>query len=182
VTLTFVSGRRPRKALEYMRAECGLRVGERERGIYEVEGGGMPMQIIDGGRLDGEESVWIRGLRGGLEAEALGRMLERSEGRLGEPYMGMYLHAALEANAEILKEVSEMKGGYTLEKYVEEAGLAAKWRNQGMEKGIVQGMEKGIMQVARAMLRKRLPLELIQESTGLSAERIRRLQQQQDAV
>jgi predicted transposase/invertase (TIGR01784 family) len=100
----------------------------------------------------------------------------------------------LEANADKLKEVSEMKGGYTLEKYVEEAGLAAKWRNQGMEKGIMQGMEKGIMQgmekgimqgmekgiiqVARAMLRKRLPLELIEESTGLSAEQIRRLQQQ----
>jgi hypothetical protein len=81
--------------------------------------------------------------------------------------MGTYLYAALEANAEALKEVKEMKGGYTLEKFIEEAGLAAKWRNRGvergMEKGIAQGMEKGIMQVARAMLRKRLLAELIQK-------------------
>ncbi|MDR1219839.1 MAG: hypothetical protein LBK73_09560, partial [Treponema sp.] len=75
-----------------------------------------------------------------------------------------------EANAEKLKEVGEMKGGYTLERYVEEAGLAAKWRNQGLQ--------KGIMQVAQAMVKKRLPLELIQESTGLTVEQIRRLQQQ----
>jgi predicted transposase/invertase (TIGR01784 family) len=61
---------------------------------------------------------------------------------------------------------------------VEEAGLAAKWRNQGLQTGLEKGMEKGIMQVAQAMVKKRLPLELIQESTGLTAEQIRRLQQQ----
>jgi predicted transposase/invertase (TIGR01784 family) len=70
----------------------------------------------------------------------------------------------------------EMKDGWTLERYVEEAGLAAKWRKQGMEKGIVQGMERGIVQVARTMLKKRLPLEVIAEITGLTAEQLKRLE------
>jgi hypothetical protein len=174
VTLTYVSGRRARKALEYAERECGLRVEEEEAGIWRLMGGGLDMQMIDTGRLDAEGNGWLGGLRRGLGAEGLERVLERSGGALEEVGVGAYLHAVLEANAEALKEVSEMRGGYTLEKYVEEAGLAAKWRNQGME--------RGIMQVAMAMLRKRLPLELIQESTGLTAEQIRRLQQQQDAL
>jgi hypothetical protein len=41
----------------------------------------------------------------------------------------------------------------------------------------MQGMEKGIMQVARRMMRKRLPLEVIQESTGLTMEQLKRLEQ-----
>ncbi|MDR1219832.1 MAG: hypothetical protein LBK73_09520, partial [Treponema sp.] len=82
-----------------------------------------------------------------------------------------------EANAEKLKEVGEMKGGYTLERYVEEAGLAAKWRNQGLQKGL----EKGVLQMAKKMLGKRLPLELIEEITGLTAEQIRRLERTADS-
>jgi hypothetical protein len=190
VTLTFVSGRRPRKALEYMERECGLEREEMEAGIHWLRGGDVAMQVIDTRRLDEEGNGWLCGLRRGLGAERLARVLERSRGRLEEGGMGAYLYAVLEANAEALKEVREMKGGYTLEKFVEEAGLAAKWRNQGLEKGmergiaqgmergIAQGMEKGIMQVARAMLRKRLPEELIRESTGLTAEQIRRLRRQ----
>jgi hypothetical protein len=174
VTLTFVSGRKPRKALEYAEEEWGLTVEEEEAGIYGLKGGDLAMQVIDTRRLDTEGNAWLAGLRRGLGAEGLERVVEKSWGRLEEGGMGAYLYAVLEANAEALKEVREMKGGYTLEKFVEEAGLAAKWRNQGLE--------KGIMQVARAMLKKRLPLELIQESTGLTAEQIRRLQQQQDAL
>jgi predicted transposase/invertase (TIGR01784 family) len=58
----------------------------------------------------------------------------------------------------------EMKDGWTLERYVEEAGLAAKWRKQG------------IVQVARTMLKKRLPLEVIAEITGLTIEQLKRLE------
>ncbi|MDR2446260.1 MAG: hypothetical protein LBD58_03050 [Treponema sp.] len=97
-----------------------------------------------------------------VSGKRLRKAQERSEGRLKGPYMGAYLHAALEANAEILKE----------------AGLAAKWRSQGLKRGL----EKGGLAGGEKMLSKRSPLELIEESAGLSAERIRRLQQQQDAL
>ncbi|MDR2783234.1 MAG: hypothetical protein LBB48_05265 [Treponema sp.] len=83
--------------------------------------------------------------------------------------MGAYLYAVLEANAEILKEVGKMKR-YTLEKFSEEAGLAAKWRNQGLERGIER--------VAKAMLRKGPALEIIRESTGLALEEIKRLERE----
>ncbi|MBD3316263.1 MAG: hypothetical protein GF344_10785 [Chitinivibrionales bacterium] len=92
-----------------------------------------------------------------------------------------YLFAALpEANEEdILQswEKAQLPGGYTMP-----GSIAEKYLEQGMEKGLEKGMEKGMekgkSQDALKMIEKGCDDAFIQEITGLSAERIRKLREE----
>jgi hypothetical protein len=129
MTLSIVGSRHPRELFKALQE----RVRERERGIYEVAGYGVPVQVIEGRRL--EENLWLRGLEGGLNAEALGAILEES-GKKDPDKLGAYLHAVLEANPKTVKEVTEMrKKKLTLDDVLEESGMTAKWEQRGEKTG-----------------------------------------------
>lgn len=48
-------------------------------------------------------------------------------------------------------------------------------REEGREEGLVEGEEKGILKVARNMKEKNMPMDIIIQMTGLTAEDIERL-------
>jgi hypothetical protein len=57
MTLSIIGSRHPRELFK----ELNERVKERERGIYEVTGYGVPVQVIEGRKLEAAENLWLRG-------------------------------------------------------------------------------------------------------------------------
>jgi hypothetical protein len=167
MTLNIIGNRHPRELFKALRE----RVVEREQGIYEVAGYGVPVQVIEGKRLETAENLWLRGLEGGLNAEVLGAILEESKKR-DRAGLGAYLYAVLEANAKIVKEVTGMgKKRLTLHDVLEESGMTAEWEKRGE----IRGKEGKAAEIAGKLKKIGIPLEQIVESTGLAAERIRDL-------
>jgi hypothetical protein len=87
--------------------------------------------VIESGRLEASENLWLRGLKPGLNREVLEVILEES-GRRDQGKLGAYLHAVLEANPKAVKEVTEMrKKKLTLTDVLVESGLTAEWELKG---------------------------------------------------
>jgi hypothetical protein len=68
LSLTLVWSGYPREAAAHIRAVYGWEVREREHGIHEVSGAGMPfpVQIIESRKLPDEENLWLKSLGRGL--------------------------------------------------------------------------------------------------------------------
>jgi hypothetical protein len=141
MTLSIIGSRHPRKL--FKRLHGYGTVTEREKGIYEVKGYPVPVQIIEGRRLEAAENLWLRGLEGGLNTDVLGAILEES-GKKDPDKLGAYLHAVLEANSKTLEEVTEMKRkGPTLHEVLERSGITAESEKRGETRGKAQGEKAG---------------------------------------
>jgi hypothetical protein len=117
---------------------------ERERGIYEVKGYPVPVQVIEGRRLEAAENLWLKGLEGGLKTDVLGAILEESE-KKDPDKLGAYLHTVLKANPRTVKEVTGMrKKKLTLEDVLEESGMTVEWEQKGEARGKKVGWERAI--------------------------------------
>jgi hypothetical protein len=143
MTVSIIGSRHPRKLFKEL-GEEGYGVEEREPGIYEVEGYPLPVQIIESGRLDAGENLWLNGLRPGLKRETIGEILDEGGKRKGEK-LGAYLHAVIESNPEVVEEVLEMrKKKLTLHDVLERSGLTVEWERQGETRGERTAWEKAI--------------------------------------
>jgi hypothetical protein len=145
ITLSFVEESHPRKLLEYLRKVYGYEVTETWRGIYHVSGDILPVQIIESKRLTEDDNLWLRDLRGGLDAERLRKVIETGKGMPKGSPVAAYMHMVLKANPQGLREVMKMSDT-ALEAIFEEFGLTEKWIERGIEQGIERGIEQGIEQ------------------------------------
>jgi hypothetical protein len=143
MTVSIIGNRHPRKLFKKL-GEKGYGVEERERGIYGVEGYPVVIQIIESGRLDMGENLWLTGLRPGLKRDIIGEILEETE-RRDQEKLGAYLYAVLEANLMATKEVLGMrKKKLTLQDVLEEFGYAVEWEQRGKAQGEKTAWEKAI--------------------------------------
>jgi hypothetical protein len=125
--MSIIGSRHPRTLFKGLKGT----VVEQERGIYELKGYPLPVQVIEGKKLETAENLWLRGLEGGLNTEILGAILEKS-GTMDRAQMGAYLHAVLEANSKTVEEVTEMKKKkLTLNEVLEKSGMTAEWEKRG---------------------------------------------------
>jgi hypothetical protein len=167
MTLSIIGNRHPRKLFKELR-EKGYGVEEREPGIYEVEGYPLAIQIIESGRLDMGENLWLTGLRPGLKKENIREILDEGEKRKGEK-LGAYLHAVLEANLMAAKEVLGMrKKKLTLKDVLEEFGYAVEWEQRGEIRGEAQG-EKNAWGKAIGLLKQGYTVEQLEQMDPVNA-------------
>jgi hypothetical protein len=145
ITISFVEEAHPRKLLEFLKDVYGYGVTEKWPGIYHVAGDILPVQIIESKRLSGDDSIWLKELRGGLNAERLREILEAGKGMPKGSPLSAYMNMILRANPGGLQEVMKMSDA-ALEAIFEEYGLAEKWIERGMERGMERGIERGIEQ------------------------------------
>jgi hypothetical protein len=164
ISVSFVEEAHPRKLIEYLRDVYGYEVVEKWPGIYYVYGDILPVQIIESKRLKEKDDIWLRDLTGGLDAEGLKRIIEVSKGMPKGAPLSAYMYTLLQANAAGLREVLTMPDT-TIEDVLEEFGLTAKWE--------AKGREEGREEVAKNALAKGLPLNTIEEITGLDIETIK---------
>jgi hypothetical protein len=71
MTISIVGNRHPGKLFKELEGEGYGRVVERERGIYEVVGYPVVIQIIESGKMGAGENRWLRGLSPGLKGVEL---------------------------------------------------------------------------------------------------------------
>jgi hypothetical protein len=137
MTVSIVGSRHPGKLFKELEREGYGRVVERERGIYEVVGYPVVIQIIESGKL--EENRWLRGLSPGLKGMELREILEEGEKR-DRDRVGAYLYAVVESKSKALEEVIAMsKKKRTWREVLEESGLTAEWEQRGKVQGEVLG-------------------------------------------
>jgi hypothetical protein len=143
VTLSIIGNRHPRKLFRELGEKGKVTVIEQERGIYELQGYPLLVQIIEGRRLEAKENLWLRGLERGLNTELLGAILEESEKR-DQVTLGAYLHVVLEANSETVEEVTKMrKKKLTLHEVLEKSGMTVEWEKRGEIRGEANGEARG---------------------------------------
>jgi hypothetical protein len=171
ITVSFVEEAHPRKLLEYLKGVYGYAVSEKWPGIYHVSGDIMPVQIIESKRLGKDNDIWLRDLRGGLDAERLRQVLEMSkEMPKGSP-LSAYINMILRANPRGLQEVMKMSDA-ALEAIFEEFGLTEKWIERGIEQGIEQGGERAKLLIARNLVNMGWGIADVAKATELDVSKL----------
>lgn len=144
MTLTFVSYRRPRELIKYLR-QTGSAAEERYPGILYITGAAaevLPTQIIVSRELDEDENLWLRGLTSDVEPGIGGRVITELD-RIGDATaLHAYADVFLRANKTKLEEVFRMARtarSMTLEEALERAGVRTEvWEARGEYRGKIE--------------------------------------------
>jgi hypothetical protein len=174
LTVSFVESRYPRELLSHLREVRGYTVEERWPGVYIVSGDILPIQIIDSRKLSEEENLWLKGLDNRLSATEVQRIADEAEKQGKGARIRAYLDVILRANAKVLQELY-MSGTITLEKVIEDIGLAAKWEARGKAEGEARGEEKNAAEIAKNMLRSGISMEQTATLSGLDIDKVKLL-------
>ena len=184
ITLTFIGNRHPRKLLKYLAEARKYTVKETSPGIYRISGDYLPIQIVESGKLSGEENLWLKSLTNNLEIRNINAILEKGNEQAKEGGIDAYIDIILRANEKTLTEAKKMRkwestlfeiaerNGMDLLEIAERNGMYQKWVDQGIEKGREEGMEKGLETVVRNASAQGLSLDIIQTITGLDKNTI----------
>jgi hypothetical protein len=180
ITLSIVLTKHPNAVFEHIRDVWNYPVTEWEPGIYSIEGFFLPIQIIENKKLSKEHNAFLRSLNEGLDEETLtwAIQLEREEHTID---ISAYVDVIARANEARLKEL--LMNSPTLERIIEEVGLAARWEARGRREGEAYGRREGEatgkaeekLEIARKLKARGRLLEEIVEDTGLSQELIEKL-------
>ena len=175
MTLTIVRHTYPRKMMKTL-VRTSFTASEEHPGIYRVEGiTGLKGQVIVSSRLPEDDYEGLGLLAKGCTKEAVihyaGRAAASRDGNVktnSETVIGICLKANRNVDAQ-LKEDEAMDIGETIK------GIFNVVEKEGIKKGREEGRNETNERVAKDMLRKNLPLSLIEEISKLSEPAIRNL-------
>jgi hypothetical protein len=160
VTITIVQNRFPREVFKYIKRCYGFQIRQQSAGIYYVEGGGIPMQVLVTAKLPRDENMWLRGLGGNLNEAELEKVLVEADRLKGKMAMDPYLHVVVETNPDAFRRLMEMrKSRQTLERIMIETGFAADMEARGEARRAIKDALRGI--------ERRVPAQYILAMTGL---------------
>jgi hypothetical protein len=178
ITISFVESRYPRKLIGFLRKVRKFTVEKTSPGIYTIQGDVFGIQIIDSRYLPDNESLWLKSLRGDLNADVIRKIkteMEKQDKSIG---LSAYMDTVFRANAEVFKGVMEMRAP-TLKEIVLEtevgAGWMAEWVAKGKAAGIAEGRAEGTAEVARNLKASGMSCDLISQYTGLPLAKIKKL-------
>ncbi|MCL2232337.1 MAG: hypothetical protein FWB99_04580, partial [Treponema sp.] len=76
LTLSFVESHYPQELIKHLKEQRNFTVEESYRGIYNVKGDIMPIQLIDSRKLSAEENLWLKELDNRLTAQQMRKLTE----------------------------------------------------------------------------------------------------------
>jgi hypothetical protein len=142
LTLSIIETRHPRELFKYLEEGGHGGISETAPGIYRITGYPLGIQVIESKKLPLEENLWLKGLTKDLNPATAGSILEESR-KKGETELAAYLYALTNANMQTIQEALAMaEEGLPFDRWVEETGLAAKWRAEGRAEGEAQDKAK----------------------------------------
>ncbi|MDR2096478.1 MAG: hypothetical protein LBP76_13330 [Treponema sp.] len=149
LSVSFVCSHEPRDMKAYLRDFYHYRLTEKWPGITLIEGGVMPMQIVERNKLSAREEPWLVNLDRNLNAERVKAVLEDVQKIGTSVSFGAYLYMVVLANAEMVREVMKMNDLAVFEEVFKGFGIIEKYKDEGiaegMAKGITEGEAKGIV-------------------------------------
>jgi len=157
ITISFVETKYPKALIKHLKDVKGYKVVKRASGIYDVLGDVVAIQIIESKRLSKKNNVYLRFLNSNLDKESISFVMNTVK-QEHKRNVRAYLEVILQANAGVLRGVSEM-GKKQLEEVLEEIGLFA-------EREARAKIENSKV-IARNLMKIGLGIEKIAETTGL---------------
>ena len=109
LSITFVSGKYPRKMIKHLTKIKKYQVTEVEKGIYYVNGDLIPIQILVTKNLSGEENLWLKSLTNKLKAtETAEKLVENYIDHKDSSLHRSVIETIMRANQKIFREVNGM--------------------------------------------------------------------------
>ena len=109
LSITFVSGKYPRKMIKHLTKVKQYQVTEVEKGIYYVNGDLIPIQILVTKNLSGEENLWLKSLTNKLKAtETAEKLVENYMDHKDSSLHRSVIETIMRANQKIFREVNGM--------------------------------------------------------------------------
>ena len=109
LSITFVSGKYPRKMIKHLTKIKKYQVTEVEKGIYYVNGDFIPIQILVTKNLSGEENLWLKSLTNKLKAtETAEKLVENYMDHKDSRLHRSVIETIMRANQKIFREVNGM--------------------------------------------------------------------------
>ena len=109
LSITFVSGKYPRKMIKHLTKIKKYQLTEVEKGIYYVNGDLIPIQILVTKNLSGEENLWLKSLTNKLKAtETAEKLVENYIDHKDSSLHRSVIETIMRANQKIFREVNGM--------------------------------------------------------------------------
>ena len=151
ITITFVCTHIPKKLMNYLSERKGFFIDCVESGIYYVNDGVFPMQIIVIDRLSSENNIWMSRLRKNLTiTDDIDRLAREYRQKRNSPLYSAVMDVIMRANHEVVEEAKNMCDAIR-ELFADELEEGVKrgvqfGKEQGLEQGLQQGLERGLEQ------------------------------------
>ena len=149
ITITFVCTHIPKKLMNYLSGQNGFFINYAEEGIYYINGGIFPMQIIIIDRLSPENNIWMSRLRKDLTiANDIDRLAREYRQKRNSPLYSAVMDVIMRANHDVIEEAKNMCDAIR-ELFADELEEGVK---RGVQLGKEQGLEQGLEQGIRALI------------------------------
>ena len=150
ITISYVSKKYPRKLIQHLKTVRGYQLIPQGNGIWYIEGGIFPMQLIVTSRLSKEENFWLKNLTNDLkntaEAELLFTEYEKhKDSNLHKSVMNLIMRA----NREVFKEARNNMCEALME-------LMEDVIEEKFSAGISEGLSKGRLESLLELISKKL--------------------------
>ena len=137
ITITFVCTHYPQKLMSYLSGRKGFFIDCVEVGIYYVNGGIFPIQIIVIDRLSTENNVWMSRLRKDLTiTDDIDRLAREYRQKRNSPLYSAVMDVVMRANHDVIEEAKNMCDAIR--------ELFADELEEGVKRGVQLGKEQGI--------------------------------------
>ncbi|MDR1053588.1 MAG: hypothetical protein LBL39_05380, partial [Planctomycetaceae bacterium] len=154
MSMTMVVTKRHRQLLKDLQGQFGIT--STSKGIYAVNNGAFPVQIVIISELSEDENLWLTSLKKNLAAEQLKRVDEKANLREKDPVFGAYFDVVFGTNFGTYKELKGAKDMKTFTQHLKEMGLIDKWLAKGRVEGRVEGHLEGHLEGLNEGLNKGL--------------------------
>ncbi|MDY5663624.1 MAG: 3-isopropylmalate dehydrogenase [Blautia sp.] len=152
--ITFVCNHYPRKMLKHIQDVRGITVKKCERGIYELTGDAIPMQLIITHELTKEKNYWMQSLRNDLRSGGeIQELIETYEEKKTQPLYQAVMEVIMQANwkeAEVERKMCEALKRLFAED-IEEG------RKRGEREGRKEGRKEGITALVKVAYDWKMP-------------------------
>jgi hypothetical protein len=169
VTVSFAISGHPKKLLNYLESERGLKLEEVEAGIYYITGDIVSIQILEQKKLSSKTNLFLKVLRSDAELSEVFDIINlwRKEelSRKSKFWEIMVL-----ANKSKFKGDEEMS--VALQNFYKELAEEYGWDDERLEQARVQGRAQGRIEFAKKQLKRNRSIDEIVEDTGLTHDEV----------
>lgn len=107
ITISYVSKSYPRKLIQHLKSVRGYELVSKSKGIWYIEGGMFPMQLIVTSKLSEEDNFWLKNLTNDLKKkDEVNKLFEEYGKHSNSSLHKSVMDLVVRANKEIFEEAS----------------------------------------------------------------------------
>ncbi|WP_346698110.1 3-isopropylmalate dehydrogenase [Catenibacillus scindens] len=176
ITLTFASSHFPRKMMAHMQKDLHLRITAYDTGIFHIQGGIFPIQVLITRKLSKKDYYWLQHLRKDLKSGGeIKTLIENYEGHKKSILYQSVMEAIIRGNwteTEAERKMCDALKELFAEDFKES-------ENRGLQQGLQKGIHQGIQltKTVFSLSRQGFSVEEIAGQCGISKEQVEEILQ-----